>query len=139
MIDIAGKIAKIYNGGIRTFEKSITSAANAGNVLVGTITTQPVRILSIIVHADAAAQAALTSAGVYGGAAIATHTVTFLSAVQAAKTNIDAADEQVAWTGAVRLAAGKVIAIELLGTGATAVDLTVSIEYVAAVDGGYII
>lgn len=139
MIDQSGKIAKVFNARTQTLEKSITSAANAGNVLVGTVTTQPCKIKSVIVHADTAAQTDLTSAGVYGGADIATHTITFLSAAAAAKANIDAANEQVGWVGSVRMAAGTVIAIELLGTGATAVDLTVIVEYEASVDGGYII
>ncbi len=139
MIDKSGKLEKLYNIRTQVFEKVITSAANAGNVLVGTITTQPIIIVAIILHANSASQTDLTSAAIYGGAAIATHTITFLDAAQAAKANIDAADEQVAWTGTVRLAAGKVIAIELLGTGVTVVDLTVSIEYVPAIAGGYII
>lgn len=125
-------------GNTQIFEKSITSAANAGNVLIGTITTHPCLIKSVIVHADATGQADLTSAGVYGGANIATHTVTFLSAANAPKASIDVADEQVAWDGVARLAATRVLAIELLGTGATAVDLTVIIEYIPTVNGGYI-
>ena len=125
-------------GKTQVFEKSITSAANTGNVLVGTITTQPCLIKSIVLHADTAAQTDLNSAGVYGGSVIGTHAVEFLSAADAAKANIDAADEQVAWTGAVRLAATRVIAIELLGSGATPVDLTVIVEYESTVDGGYI-
>lgn len=126
-------------GKTQIFEKSITSAANAGNVLIGTITAQPCLIKSVVVHADATGQADLTSAGVYGGVNITTHTLTFLSATDAAKTNIDVADEQVAWTGVARLAATKVIAIELLGTGATTVDLTVIVECVATVNGGYLV
>jgi len=139
MIDIAGKIAKVFNARTQTFRKAIASAANATNVLVGTVTTQPCKIRSVIVHANSASQADLTSAGVFGGADIATHTITFLSAVHAAKANIDAANKQVAWTGKAELAATKVIAIDLEGTGATPVDLTVTIEYEASVDGGYVI
>jgi len=125
-------------GKTQIFEKAITDAANDGNVLIGTITTQPCLIKSVVLHADATGQADLTSAAVYGGNAIATHTITFLSAADAAKANVDVADEQVGWTGAVRLAATKVIAIELLGTGATAVELRAVVEYVATANGGYI-
>jgi parallel beta-helix repeat protein len=125
-------------GATQIFEKSITSAATAGNVLIGTITTQPCLIKSVVLHANATGQADLTSAGIYGGAAIGTHTITFLSAADAVKANLDVADEQVGWTGAVRLAATKLLAIELLGTGATAVDLTVIVEYMATANGGYI-
>lgn len=133
-VDAVNRVA----GKTQIFEKAITSAANAGNVLVGTITTQACLIKSIVLHADATGQADLTSAAVYGGNAIATHTITFLDVVDAAKANLDVADEQVGWTGAVRLAATKVLAIELLGTGATAVDLTAVVEYVATANGGYI-
>lgn len=125
-------------GNTQIFEKSINSAATAGNVLIATVTAQPCLIKSIVLHADTAAQADLTSAGVYGGVNIATHTLTFLSAADAVKANIDVADEQVAWDGAVRLAATRVLAIELLGTGATPVDLTVIVEYMATIDGGYL-
>lgn len=133
-VDAVNRVA----GATQIFEKSITSPANDGNVLIGTITTQPCLIKSVVIHADAPSQVDLTSAAIYGGAAIATHTITFLSAADAVKANLDVADEQVGWTGAVRLAATKLLAIELLGTGATAVDLTVVVEYLATENGGYI-
>jgi hypothetical protein len=119
----------------RVLEVSVTSAANAGDVTLATVTTQPCVIESIIVSADTASQTDLTNAAVYGGAA---KVVTFISTVDGAKANIDAVDEQVAWTGAVRLAATKTIVMTLTGTGATAVDLTVAITYYASADGGYL-
>jgi hypothetical protein len=133
-VDAVNRVA----GATQIFEKSITSPANDGNVLIGTITTQPCLIKSVVVHADATGQADLTSAGIYGGAAIGTHTITFISAADAVKANLDIADEQVGWTGAVRLAATKLLAIELLGTGATDVDITVIVGYMATANGGYI-
>jgi len=117
-------------------EVSVTSAANVGAVTLATITTQPCLIKSIVVHADTAAQTDLTSAPVTGGAS---SVVTFLSAADTAVANIDAVDEQVAWTGAVRLAATRTIVMTLAGGGATPVDLTVTIEYCACVDGGYLV
>lgn len=116
-------------------EVSVTSAANAGDVTLATVTTQPCLIKSVVVHADTAAQADLTSAAVAGGAA---KVVTFLSATDAAVANLNAVDEQVAWTGAVRFAATKTIVISLVGTGVTPVDLTVTIEYESCVAGGYL-
>lgn len=123
-------------GKTQILEVSVTSAANAGAVTLATITTQPCLIKSIVVHADTASQTDLTSAAVTGGASNA---VTFLSAADTAVANINAVDEQVAWTGAVRLAATKTIVMTLAGTGVTAVDLTVIIEYCACVDGGYLV
>lgn len=133
---IIAAIADTTSGKIQILEVSVTSAANAGAVTLATITTQPCLIKSIVVHADTASQTDLTSAAVTGGASNA---VTFLSAADTAVANINAVDEQVAWTGAVRLAATKTIVMTLAGTGVTAVDLTVIIEYCACVDGGYLV
>jgi hypothetical protein len=116
-------------------EFSITAAANAGVTTVATITTQPCVIEKIILHSDGSTTSDLTSAAIKGGAS---QVVTFISAASAAKANVDAADEQVAWDGAARFAASKTIAIDLQGTGTTAVDFTVTIAYVAAVSGGYL-
>lgn len=119
----------------QVLEISVTSAANAGDVTLATITDHPCIIESIIIHADTASQTDLTSAAVTGGAS---KVVTFIDATDAAKANIDAVDEQIAWVGAVRLAATKTIIMTLAGTGATAVDLTITITFYACVDGGYL-
>jgi len=132
---VGGTSGSRLAGKAQTFEKSITSAANAGDVTVATVTTQPCLIESIVVHADAAQTGDLTSAGMFGGAG---KVITFIPAADALQADLDAADKQIAWTGAVRLAAGKTIVISLDGTGATAVDLTVSIKYRAAADAGYL-
>jgi len=116
-------------------EVSITAAANATDTTVATITAQPCLIKSIVVHADAAQTGDMTSCAVEGGT---NQVVEFISAVTAVQANLDAADKQVSWTGAVRFAAADVISIDLQGTGPTAVDLTVTIEYIACVDGGYL-
>ena len=122
-------------GRAQIFEKSITSAANVGDVTVATITTQPCLIESIVIHADAAQHADMTSCGIFGGTG---KVVTFIAAADALEADLDAADKQVAWQGAVRLAATKTIVISLVGTGATAVDLTITIKYRASVAGGYL-
>ena len=122
-------------GKYQIFEKSITSNANAGTTTVATITTQPCWIEGIVLHSDSASQASLTSAAIQGGA---NGVVTFINSTSAAAANIDTIDEQVSWTGAVRLAATKTIIMDLIGTGATAVDLTVIVGYRACADGGYL-
>lgn len=116
-------------------EKSITNAANAGLVTVGTITSQPCLVKSLVIHANAAQTGDMTSCAVKGGVS---QVVEFIGAGDAIQANLDAADKQVSWYGAVRHAATKTIVIDLQGTGATAVDLTITIEYEACVDGGYI-
>lgn len=119
----------------QVIEVSITAAANAGLTTVATITTQPCVIGSIVIHADAAQTADMTTCAVKGGAS---QVVTFISTTDATQANLNAADKQVSWVGAVRLAATKTIVIDLQGTGVTAVDLTISVTYHAAVDGGYL-
>lgn len=115
--------------------KQITSAANAGDVTVATISTQPCLIKSIVLRANAAITADLTSAAIYGGAG---KVVTFIDAASGARANIAATDKQVFWVGAVAFGTGKTIVITLTGTGATAVNFQVTIEYEAAEDGGYL-
>ena len=122
-------------GRTQIFEKSITSAANAGDVTVATITDQPCQIESVIIHADAAQTANMTSCGVFGGAG---KVITFISATDAVQANLDAADKQIGWVGAVRLDATKTIVISLVGTGATPVDLTIVVKYRACANGGYL-
>jgi len=123
-------------GVIQVKEVSITAAANAGVTTVATITTQPCMIKSVTIHADAAQTADMTTCAVEGGV---NQVVEFIGTTDAIQANLDAADKQVGWTGAVRLAATKTIAIDLQGTGATATDLTVTIEYMSCVDGGYLV
>lgn len=115
---------------------TVSSAANAGDVVLATITSQPCVIGSIVVRANAAQTGNLTTCAVYGGAS---KTVTFISTTDATQANLNATDKQVSWAGAVELAAAKTIVISLIGTGATAVNLTVTITYHAAVNGGYLI
>lgn len=133
---VVERLALTDKGKTQVIEVSITAAANAGVTTVATITTQPCVIESIVVHADAAQTGDLTSIAVKGGAS---QVVQFISASVGAQANLDAADKQVAWTGVARFAATKTIIIDLQGTGATALNLTVTIVYRAAVDGGTLV
>ncbi len=117
------------------FTKNITSAANAGDVTVATITTQPCFIKRIVLRSNGATTADLTSAAIYGGAG---KVVTFIDSTTGARANIAAADQQVSWVGAATFAATKTIVITLSGTGVTAVNLQVDIEFEAIADGGYL-
>lgn len=113
----------------------ITSAANAGSVVLATITGQACTIKSVILTADGVTTADLTSAAILGGAAGA---IEFISAATAVTANINAADEQVTFAGARVIPATGTITVNLQGTGATAVALKCIIEYFANVDGGYL-
>lgn len=113
------------------FQKNITSAANAGAVDVATI-TGVVQIESIVVRSKGATTGDLTSIEIKGGT---TNVVVFIDSTLGAKANIDAQDEQVAWTGAVELPNGVKIQIVLSGGGGTAVDLQITIKYFSVSSG----
>lgn len=122
--------------GVRqVLEVSVTVAANAGVTTLATVTTQPCVIKRVVLHADTVQTGDLTTAAIEAGAS---QVVTLIGTGDATQANLNAIDKQVAWEGSVRLAATKTLTINLQGTGATAVDLTVTIEYEAAVDGGYL-
>ena len=123
-------------GKTQILEVSVTAAANAGVTTIATITTRPCLIKSIVLRSDGTTTEDLTSAAIEGGAS---QVVEFISTAEAVRANLDAADKQVYCVGAVRLAATKTITIDLQGTEATAVDLTVTIEYESCVDGGYLV
>jgi len=130
---IAADVIETTAGKLQVKEVSITAAANAGITTVATVATQPCVIEGIVIHADAAQTVDMTSCAVEGGVG---QVVEFIGVVNAVQANLDAADKQVGWTGIVRLGVGKIVYIDLQGTGATAVDLTVVITYRASADGG---
>lgn len=124
-------------GKTQIFTKNITAAANAGLTTVGTITDQSCFIKRVVLRANGVTTADLTSAAIMGGASQA---VEFISAATAVTANINADDEQLAYSGGgVVLKDTKTIVIDLQGTGATAVDLDVTVEYEAIAAGGYIV
>jgi len=115
--------------------KNITSAANAGDVTIATVVGQACLIKGIVVRAKAAQTTDLTGITVTGGTS---KVVTFIDAVTGIRGNIAATDQQVAWAGLVELPSAATIVMTLSGSGATAVDLQVSIEYVPILSGGYL-
>lgn len=115
---------------------SVTSAANAAaDTTLGTVTTQGCIIQGIVIHADAAQTAHLTSCPVHGGAA---KVLEFISAADAIQANLDAENKQLGWDGEVYLPTGSTIVMVHNGSGATALDLTATIRYVSIADGGYL-
>lgn len=122
-------------GNVQFITTAVTSAANAGDVTMATVTTQPCFLESVVVHSDGATTADLTSITIKCGAA---KVVTIIDSTLGAKANIDAQDEQVAYTGAIYLPTGATVVMTLAGTGATAVDLNTVIKYRSCVNGGYL-
>jgi len=115
----------------------VTAPANAGDVVLATVTDQECSIGKVNVRSNGATTADLTNIGVYAGAG---KVVTLIDSVTGARANIAAADQQVGNSplGGVVLSPTKTIVITLTGTGATPVNLTVTIEYKACVSGGYL-
>lgn len=122
-------------GNTQVLTVAITAAANAAPVTIATVTTKACIIKSIAVKSNAATTADLTSFNVKGGAS---SVVTFIDDVTGLRANVAAADQQVAWTGEVYLPAAATITFDPTGTGATALDMTAVIEYVAAENTGYL-
>jgi hypothetical protein len=115
------------------FEAPITAAANAGVTTVCTVATQKVMVESVTIESNGATTADLTSAAVACGAA---QVNTIISAATAARANIAATDQSVSGSGYWSLDIGGTVAIDLQGTGATAVDFTVTVGYSPIVSGG---
>lgn len=114
----------------------VTAEANAAaDTILGTVTTQGCIIQGIVVHADAAQTADLTSCPVHGGTA---KVLTFIGAADAIQANLDAENKQRGWDGEVYLPVGSTIVMVHNGTGATALNLTATIRYVATANGGYL-
>jgi hypothetical protein len=129
----------VIAGNNQIFQKAITSFSDAGAVTVATVTAQDCDIKDLSVRSNGATTANLTSIAVTGGAG---NVITFINATDGVRANIAAADQQVAWQsngGVVTLAATRTIVITLVGSGHTAVDLTVTIEYSACTSGGYLV
>lgn len=119
----------------QVFEKVITANANSGAQTLGTITIQSCVIESIIIKSNAALPAS-TTCPVTGAAGA----VTFIDTTLATAANLSAADDQVAWTGAVHLSATKTIITTLTGGGANPTNLTFIITYYSSsVNGGIIV
>jgi len=123
-------------GVTQILEVAITEALNSGDKTLATVTGQACLIKSMVIHSVTAAHADMTTCAVTGGAA---KVIEFIAVADATEANLDAIDKQVAWTGAVRLPATKTIIMSLVGVGANAADMIVTIEYEACVAGGYLV
>ncbi len=128
-VDEITAAAKKQVGNRQYLEVSVTSAANAGDTTLATVASGNVVVKSITVRADAAQTGDMTNLAVKGGTS---KVVTFIPAAQALQADFDATGKQVAWIGAAELHSGETIVMEHTGSGATALNLTVTIEYEAS-------
>jgi len=127
------------SGKTQLFEKVISSAANAGLVTVGSVNGN-ILIKSIVIYARSAQTLNMTSCAVYLSNGIS-NVVTFINSTLAVQANLNDVSKQVSWDGAVvgTSISGDTILINLLGTGAAAVDLLVVVEFISSGNGGEIL
>lgn len=127
-----------------TAEFSIASAANAGDVNVASLQTisailpngktpSYARIKSIVLRSNGVTTVNLTSIGIYAGQ---TKVLTLIDPSIGTQANLNASDKQVQAVGPWDVR-GNAIVATLTGTGATAVDLVLSIEYEPLEPGSY--
>ena len=133
--DIRNLADKRVTGREQIIQIPVTAAANAGNTTLATVTTQPCIIKSVSIRAKSAAPAHMTTCAINAGTGGVSHLIVVGLATQA---NLNTIDKQVGSTLLDELSVGSTIVMDLQGTGATAVDLIVTISYVACADGGYI-
>ena len=138
---VAGTVAAVNRraGAPQVFVKTLNVDTATAVHNLATVTTAPVVIDYLVLHADTAAPANFTSGAIVGGVT-GSDAVTFLTAAQTANAILAAADKQAEWVGAIRLAvtATRVIEMKLVGVTAQTTDFTVTIGYHAETDGGYL-
>ncbi len=127
---VTAEVAKITKvGETQYFEVSVTAAANASDLTIGTAGSGNVVVTAIIVRADAAQTADLTNIAVLG---MTSNVFTFIAAADMVQADLDATGKQVAWEGKGSLISGETIIMDFTGTGGTALNLTVTIEFEAS-------
>ena len=83
-------------------------------------------------------QADLLSAATYVSSGAGGQENTLLSVAQADVANIDAVAEVISWTGALSIDVGDIVETDLLGGGATPIDLYYEMGYEVSGFGGYL-
>jgi len=118
------EVDMIYLNQDQVIQVSLDQEANVGDIVLATVTgsclIESIVVKTITTHGD------LTSIAVTGGAS---GVVEFISAASGAAANLDAADKQVSWSGAVELGNAKTIVITFAGTGSTHVTMNATIKY----------
>ena len=126
-------------GRMQTLTFNTTAAANAGDIVAFTASGGSMQIEACSIRSNIVSPAHMTTAGLYaidsgaGGAAGAQ--VELIAVATATKANLDEDGEQVAWTGYVTIDATETVYLDLQGTGADAIDLTVKCNARGDADG----
>jgi len=117
----------------KVVQKTFTQAANVGAVnaftIAGNVLIEAVIIRMTTYHAN------MTSLVVTAGAG---DVVDLIDVAEGAAANLNAADKQVAWEGAVELGAGKVIKTTGAGAGAGSITFTMTVRYRQCTTDGYV-
>lgn len=136
-LDIVTTNTALTRAGHTQFKQyAITIAANAAATTMFTVDDQSVLIKSIIIMSNGATTADFTSLNVKAGSSGTENTL--IPDSLGTFANLEADSYQVAWTGALVLDDTFVIQVNPTGTGATALDMIATVEYIALVDGGHI-
>jgi hypothetical protein len=135
-VAVLGAVAATIAGKTQSFTKNMTFLNNVGSdQTIATVTAQAMKIKSVVVRANTAQPAGLTSIAVYCGTS---KVVTLIDPALGVLANIAATDQQVAWSGDVTLPVGHTIIMTPVGTTAVAVNFQVDVEGYAIADGGYL-
>jgi len=128
------------SGKQQVFQKLISSPANIGNVLIGSANGNII-IDSVIIYSRDTQTVDMTSCAIYSQNVFGSNLVTFIDSTDAIRANLDDQGKQVSWTGAVALSSvnDDFIVIDLVGTGAAAVDLQIFITFHSRGNGGEIL
>ena len=133
-----GNLNEVHQSRVQYFQKNITAAANAGQTAVADVKVDKIAIEAVVLRSEGATTGDLTTAALSAGPNTAETTLTLLSTGVATQANLDAAAKQVSeyWSSGLLLNKDEEIVIDLQGTGATAVDLTVLVAYRSVSEGG---
>lgn len=114
---------------LKTFDNNITPAANAGQVDIASASTGDIIIQTVIIRSNGTTTGDFTSAEITGGTNLNPDRITFIPAALGTAANLDEESRQVSWEGEVKLKPTDKLVITMSGTGATAVDFDVTVEY----------
>lgn len=104
----------------------VTSPANSGTDTTLLTADGDVMIESVIIQANASQTTDMDSCGVYGGT---NNVLTLIDHKDGKRSNLNATNKQVGWSGYIHLSTGSTLVMEHAGSGTGALDITVSIIY----------
>ena len=131
-----GELQRTRAGSLQSFSTDVVAPANSGDITVFTGAVAPVNLLlGCQIRANSATTGDLTSAAVYVSGA-QNHVQMLISTADAAQANLALEGSVTVITNPGPVYPGEIIEMDLQGTGATPVDLTVFCGGFAMHDGG---